>query len=177
MSFLRCTILKYCPWASMLHVCFVKKCSGSVRPRGSKVRGSKYDPPQGSKFQSCQNQNLIADLDSSQKSSKRKYSSFFSFLILSGSKLGSKVTSDPNLTSWEIKNKNTDNPNSETSFGIFMKNELIVITVIFKFSQKMSVKNVIICHDAQQGLNRDLDSLCILNLLRKNTSPKHTYSI
>ena len=161
----------------MLHVCFVKKCSGSVSSRGSKVRGSKYDPPRGSKFQSCQNQNLIADLDSSQKSSKRKYSSFFSFLILSGSKLGSKVTSDPNLTSREIKNKNTDNPNSESSFGIFMKNELIVITVIFKFSQKISVINVIICHDAQQGLNRDLDSLCILNLLRKNTSPKHTYSI
>ena len=84
--------------------------------------------------------------------------------------------SDPNLTSREIKNKNTDNPNSDTSFGIFMKNELIVITVIFKFSQKMSVKNVI-CHDAQQGLNRDLDSLCILNLLRKNTAPKHTYPI
>ena len=73
--------------------------------------------------------------------------------------MGSKVTSDPNLTSREIKNKNTDNPNSETSFGIFMKNELIVITVIFKFSQKKSVKNVIICHDAQQGLNRDLDSM------------------
>ena len=161
----------------MLYICFVKKSLGSASSRGSKVRGSRYDPPQGSKFQSCQNQNLIADLDSSQKSSKRKYSSFFSFLILSGSKLGSKVTSDPNLTSREIKNKNTDNPNSDTSFGIFMKNELIVITVIFKFSQKMSVKNVIICHDAQQGLNRDLDSLCILNLLRKNTSPKHTYSI
>ena len=91
--------------------------------------------------------------------------------------MGSKVTSDPNLTSREIKNKNTDNPNSDTSFGIFMKNELIVITVIFKFSQKMSVKNVIICHDAQQGLNRDLDSLCILNLLKKNTAPKHIYSI
>ena len=106
----------------MLHVCFVKKCLGSVSPRGSKVRGSKYDPPQGSKFQSCQNQNLIADLDSSQKSSKRKYSSFFSFVILSRSKLGSKVMSDPNLISREVKNKNADNPNSETSFGIPMKN-------------------------------------------------------
>ena len=29
-SFLRCTVLKYWPWASMLHLCFVKKCSGSV---------------------------------------------------------------------------------------------------------------------------------------------------
>ena len=109
----------------MVHVCFVKKCSGSVSSRGSKVRGPRYDPPQGSKFQSCQNQNLIADLDSSQKSSKRKYSSFFSFLILSGSKLGSKVTSDPNLTSREVKNENADNQNSGTSFGILMRNELI----------------------------------------------------
>ena len=108
----------------MLYVCFVKKCSGSVSSssRGSKVRGPRYDPPQGSKFQSCQNQNLIADLDSSQKSSKRKYSSFFSFLILSGSKLGSKVTNDPNLTSPEVKNENTENHNSETRFGILMKN-------------------------------------------------------
>ena len=37
--------------------------------------------------------------------------------------------------------KTADNQNSETSFGIFMKNELIVIAVIFKFYQKMSVKN------------------------------------
>ena len=127
----------------MLHVCFVKKCSGSVSPRGSKVRGSKYDPPQGSKFQSCQNQNLIADLDSSKKSSKRKYSSFFLFLILSGSKWGSKVTSDPNLTSREVKNENTDNQNSGTSFGILINNELTVITVNFRFSQKMSVKKIL----------------------------------
>ena len=125
----------------MLHVCFVKKCSGSASSRGSKVRGSKYDPPRGSKFQSFQNQNLIADLDSSQKSSKRKYSSFFSFLILSGSKFGSKVTSDPNLPGREVKNINADNRNSGTSFGILMKNELIVITVNFRFSQKISVKN------------------------------------
>ena len=138
---------------------FCQKMFGKCKFKGVKGQGVKVRSPRGSKFQSCQNQNLIADLDSSQKSSKRKYSSFFSFLILSGSKLGSKVTSDPNLTSREIKNKNTDNPNSDTSFGIFMKNELIVITVIFKFSQKMSVKNVIICHDAQQGLNRDLDSM------------------
>ena len=127
----------------MLHVCFVKKCSGSVSSRGSKVRGPRYDPPQGSKFQSCQNQNLIADLDSSQKSSKRKYSSFFSFLILSGSKLGSKVTSDPNLTSREVKNENADNQNSGTSFGILINNGLIVITVNFRFSQKMSVKKIL----------------------------------
>ena len=138
---MRCTILKNCPQASMLYVGFVKKCSGSASSRGSKVRGSKYDPPRGSKFQSCQNQNLIADSDSSQKSSKRKYSSFFTFLILSGSKLGSKVMNHPNLTSREVKNENADNQNSETSFGILMKNELIVITVIFKFYQKMSVKN------------------------------------
>ena len=109
----------------MLYVCFVKKSSGSVRPRGSKVRGPRYDPPQGSKFQSCQNQNLIADLDSSKKSSKRKYSSFFLFLILSGSKWGSKVTSDLNLTSREVKNEIADNQNSGTSFGILMKNESI----------------------------------------------------
>ena len=95
----------------------------------------------GSKFQSCQNQNLIADSDSSQKSSKRKYSSFFTFLILSGSKLGSKVASDPNLTSREVKKENADYQNSGTSLGIFMKNELIVITVLFIFSQKMSVNN------------------------------------
>ena len=98
-------------------------------------------PHQGSKFQSGQNQILIADLDSSQKSSIRKYSSFFSFLILSGSKFGSKVTGDPNLTTREVKNINVDNQNSETSFGILMKNELIVITVNFRFSQKMTVKN------------------------------------
>ena len=41
----------------------------------------------------------------------------------------------------------------------------------------MSVKNDNICHDAQQGPNRNLDSLCILNLLKKNTAPKHIYSI
>ena len=81
-------------------------------------------------------------MDSSQKSSKRKYSSFFSFLILSGSKLGSKVTSDPNLTSREVKNENADNQNSGTSFGILINNELIVITVNFRFSQKMSVKKI-----------------------------------
>ena len=124
----------------MLHVCFVKKCSGSASSRGSKVRGSSMMPHQGSKFQSGQNQILIADLDSSQKSSIRKYSSFFSFLILSGSKFGSKVTGDPNLTTREVKNINVDNQNSETSFGILMKNELIVITVNFRFSQKMTVK-------------------------------------
>ena len=141
MALVRCTILKNCPQASMLYVGFVKKCPGSASSRGSKVRGSKYDPPQGSKFQSCQNQNLIADSDSSQKSSKRKYSSFFTFLILSGSKLGSKVASDPNLTSREVKKENADYQNSGTSLGIFMKNELIVITVLFIFSQKMSVNN------------------------------------
>ena len=138
---MRCTILKNCPQASMLYVGFVKKCPGSASSRGSKVRGSKYDPPRGSKFQSCQNQNLIADSDSSQKSSKRKYSSFFTFLILSGSKLGSKVASDPNLTSREVKKENADYQNSGTSLGIFMKNELIVITVLFIYSQKMSVYN------------------------------------
>ena len=47
----------------------------------------------------------------------------------------------PNLTSREVKNENADNQNSETSFRILMKKELIVITVIFKFYQKMSVKN------------------------------------
>ena len=125
MALVRCTILKNCPQASMLYVGFVKKCPGSASSRGSKVRGSKYDPPGGSKFQSCQNQNLIADSDSSQKSSKGKYSSFFSFLILSGSKLGSKVTSDPNLTSREVKNEIADKQNSGTSFGILMKNESI----------------------------------------------------
>ena len=69
---------------------------------------------------------------------------FFSFLILSGSKLGSKVTSDPNLTSREVKNENADNQNSGTSFGILINNELIVITVNFRFSQKMSVKKELI---------------------------------
>ena len=49
--------------------------------------------------------------------------------------------SDPNLTSHEVKNINVDNQNSGTSFGIFMKNVLIVVTVNFRFPQKMSVKN------------------------------------
>ena len=110
-------------------------------PRGQRSGGHSLIPHRGSKFQSGQNQILIADLDSSQKSSKRKYSTFFSFLILNGSKFGTKVMIDPNLTSCEVKNINADNQNSGTSFGIFMKNELIVITVNFRFSQKMSVKN------------------------------------
>ena len=98
---------------------------GKCKSKGVKGQGVKVRSPRGSKFQSCQNQNLIADLDSSKKSSKRKYSSFFLFLILSGSKWGSKVTSDPNLTSREVKNEIADNQNSGTSFGILMKNESI----------------------------------------------------
>ena len=57
--------------------------------------------------------------------------------------MGSKVTSDPNLTSREVKNENVDNQNSGTSFGILINNELIVITVNFRFSQKMSVKKIL----------------------------------
>ena len=56
--------------------CYMFVLSKNVRevqvPRGQRSGGHSLIPHRGSKFQSGQNQILIADLDSSQKSSKRK---------------------------------------------------------------------------------------------------------